>query len=64
MSYWLHSAEFKGGAHHSASLAPLKIGRFKIPVSISVKVGEKKNITKPTGEVFDLQRIVHRDTFL
>jgi len=49
MSYWLHSAELKDGAHHSAALAPLKIGRFKRPVLRSVKVGEK-NFTKPTGE--------------
>jgi len=48
VSYWLHSAELKDGAHHSAPLATLKIGRFKSPVLSSVKVG--KNITKTMGE--------------
>jgi len=48
MSYWLHSAELKDGAHHSAALATLQIGRFKRPVLRSVKVGKK--ITKTAGE--------------
>jgi hypothetical protein len=41
MSYWLHLAEFKDGAHQTAALAPLKIGRFKRPLLRLVKVGKK-----------------------